>query len=57
MTKVEEREKIRRAYFLENKSVREIARELHHSRDTVSRRSDQRRRKDTVRELQGKHRC
>ena len=37
MIKVEEREKIRRAYFLENKSIRRIARELRHSRETVKR--------------------
>ena len=35
MIKVDERERIRRAYYLEEKSMREIARELHHSRDTV----------------------
>ena len=37
MIKVDEREKIRRAYFLENKSIRRIARELRHSRETVKR--------------------
>jgi transposase len=37
MIKVDEREKIRRAYFLENKSIRQIARELRHSRETVKR--------------------
>ena len=35
MIKVDEREKIRRAYFLEGKSIRQIARELGHSRTTV----------------------
>jgi transposase len=35
MIKVDEREKIRRAYFIEHKSMRRIARELRHSRDTV----------------------
>jgi hypothetical protein len=35
MIKVEERETIRRAYYIEKKSIRQIARELHHSRDTV----------------------
>jgi hypothetical protein len=35
MIKVEERERIRRAYFVEKKSIRQIARELRHSRDTV----------------------
>ena len=35
MIKVEDREKIRRAYFVEKKSIREIARELHHGRETV----------------------
>jgi len=35
MINLEDREKIRRAYFIENKSVRQIARELGHSRDTV----------------------
>ncbi len=35
MLKVEEREKIRRAYHLEGKSVRQIAREQHHARETV----------------------
>jgi transposase len=35
MIKVEERERIRRAYYVEEKSIRQIARELHHSRDTV----------------------
>ena len=35
MIKVDEREKIRRAYYVEEKSIRQIARELHHSRDTV----------------------
>jgi transposase len=37
MIKVDEREKIRRAYFLEGKSIRQIARELGHSRTTVKR--------------------
>lgn len=35
MIRVEEREKIRRAYFIEDKSMREISRELGHSRSTV----------------------
>lgn len=35
MKTVEEREKIRRAYYLEHKSAREIARELEVSRNTV----------------------
>lgn len=35
MIKVDEREKIRRAYFLEGQSVRQIAREQGHSRTTV----------------------
>ena len=35
MIKVDEREKIRRAYFIEHKSMRRIARELKHSRETV----------------------
>lgn len=35
MLKVEEREAIRRAYYVEHKSIRAIARELHHSRETV----------------------
>jgi len=35
MIKVDERERIRRAYYIEEKSIRQIARELHHSRDTV----------------------
>lgn len=35
MISVEEREKIRRAYFIDGKSMRQIARELRHSRDTV----------------------
>ena len=35
MIRVEDREKIRRAYFIENKSQRQIARELGHSRKTV----------------------
>lgn len=36
MITVEKREQIRRAYFIENKSMREIARELHCARDTVT---------------------
>lgn len=36
MITVEKREQIRRAYFLENKSIRKIARELGCSRDTVN---------------------
>ena len=35
MIKVDERERIRRAYYIEEKSMRQIARELHHSRDVV----------------------
>ena len=35
MLTVEDREAIRRAYFVEEKSIREIARELHRSRKTV----------------------
>jgi len=35
MISVEQREQIRRAYFLEHKSMRQIARELGHSRETV----------------------
>jgi len=35
MIKVEDRERIRRAYFLEHKSIRQIAKELRHSRDVV----------------------
>lgn len=35
MITVAERETIRRAYFVEGKSIRQIARELHHSRRTV----------------------
>lgn len=37
MIKVDEREHIRRAYYHEGKSIRQIARELHHSRETVKR--------------------
>jgi transposase len=36
MINVEDREKIRRAYFIEKKSQRQIAKELKRSRDTVS---------------------
>src|SRR6266702_2920468 len=32
---VEDREAIRRAYYLEKKSIRQIAREQHHSRRTI----------------------
>lgn len=35
MVKVDEKERIRRAYFLQRKSIRQIERELHHSRKTV----------------------
>jgi transposase len=35
MISVDDREQIRRAYFLEHKSIRKIAKELKHSRDTV----------------------
>jgi len=37
MIKVEEQEAIRRAYFIEEKSIRAIARELHHGRRLVRR--------------------
>ena len=36
MLSVEQREAIRRAYYVEKKSVRQIARELHCSRKTVT---------------------
>jgi len=35
MIRVDEKERIRRAYFLQRKSIREIAREFHHARKTV----------------------
>jgi transposase len=35
MIQVDEKEQIRRAFFLEGKTIREIARERHHSRETV----------------------
>ncbi len=35
MITVDDREAIRRAYFVERKSIRQIARELHHSRKTI----------------------
>lgn len=35
MVKVDEKERIRRAYFLQRKSIREISREFHHARRTV----------------------
>jgi transposase len=35
MIKVDEKERIRRAYFLQRKSIRQIAREFHHARRTV----------------------
>jgi transposase len=35
MVKVEEKERIRRAYFFQRKSIRQIAREFHHARRTV----------------------
>lgn len=35
MIRVDERERIRRAYYIEGKSIRQIARELRHSRETV----------------------
>jgi IS30 family transposase len=35
MISVEERELIRRAYFIEHKSLRQIARELHVARKTI----------------------
>src|SRR2546428_11542174 len=36
MITVEDREAIRRAYYLEHKSIRQIAREQHHSRRTIA---------------------
>ena len=35
MIRVEDRERIRRAYFIEHKSMRQIAKDLGHGRDTV----------------------
>ena len=35
MLKVEVRERIRRAYYVEGKSMRQIEREYHHSRHTI----------------------
>lgn len=35
MIKVDEKERIRRAYFFQRKSIRQIAREFHHARRTV----------------------
>ena len=35
MLRVDQREQIRRAYFIEGKSVRQIARERHHDRGTI----------------------
>ena len=35
MISVEERERVRRAYYLEHKSIRQVAREQGHSRKTV----------------------
>jgi IS30 family transposase len=35
MLTVKDRAAIRRAFFIEEKSIREIARELHHSRKTI----------------------
>lgn len=35
MLKVEDKEAIRRAYFVEEKSIRQIAREMHHARKTI----------------------
>jgi transposase len=35
MLRVEDKEAIRRAFYIEEKSIREIARELHHARKTV----------------------
>ena len=32
---VDERARIRKAYYIDNKSIRQIARELHHGRDMV----------------------
>ncbi len=42
MITVEERETIRRAYYLEGKSKRQIAREHNHSRKTVDKAVDNR---------------
>ena len=36
MISVEDREKIRRAYFVEHKSLRQIAKELHVARKTIA---------------------
>lgn len=41
MISVEQRERIRRAYFLEHKSMRQIARDLGHSRETVRKAIDE----------------
>jgi len=35
MISVDDREQVRRAYFLDHKSIRKIAKELKHSRDVV----------------------
>jgi transposase len=35
MITVDQRERIRKAYYIEHKSIRQIARELHHGRETV----------------------
>ena len=37
MIKVEDHEAIRRAYFVEEKPIRQIARELHHGREAIRR--------------------
>ncbi len=37
MIKVEDHEAIRRAYFIEDKPIRQIARELHHGREVIRR--------------------
>lgn len=36
MLQVDDKEKIRRAFFLDNKSQRQIAQEFHHSRRTIA---------------------
>ncbi len=41
MIKVEDQEKIRRAYYVEGQSQRQIARELHRSRYTIKKALDE----------------
>ena len=41
MKKVDEIERIRRAYYVEGKSMRQIERELHHSRHTIKKALEQ----------------